>query len=71
MHTFYYAWYGTPKIDGEWIHWNHAVLPHWTPGVNANFPTVGSKFQPPEKIGSNFYPSLGPYRSSVREHVIY
>ncbi len=20
--AFYYAWYGTPEIDGEWLHWN-------------------------------------------------
>lgn len=25
VHIFYYIWYGNPKSDGEWIHWNHKV----------------------------------------------
>jgi hypothetical protein len=27
--VFYYAWYGTPEIDGAYMHWNHSILPHW------------------------------------------
>lgn len=68
------AWYGTPEVDGKWIHWNHEVLPHWGgPAVNSKYPTIGSKHKPPEKIGSNFYPWLGPYSSRnasvIRAHV--
>jgi len=41
--------------------------------VNNKFPAVGTKHQPPAKIGSNFYPSLGPYSSRnatiIHEHV--
>ena len=74
LHAFYYAWYGTPEVDGKWIHWNHEVLPHWGgPAVNSKYPTVGSKHKPPERIGSNFFPSLGPYSSRdatvIHEHV--
>jgi glycoprotein endo-alpha-1,2-mannosidase len=68
------AWYGTPEVDGKWVHWNHEVLPHWGGNaVNSKYPTVGSKHKPPETIGSNFYPSLGPYSSRnasvIRAHV--
>ncbi len=27
--VFYYVWYGTPEIDGAYMHWNHSILPHW------------------------------------------
>ena len=26
VHIFYYGWYGTPAVDGEWVHWNHRYL---------------------------------------------
>ena len=35
--AFFYLWYGTPEIDGQWQHWNHEVLPHWA-GENASNP---------------------------------
>ncbi|HET9287942.1 MAG TPA: hypothetical protein VFO26_10315 [Gaiella sp.] len=44
---FYYAWYGTPDVDGEWMHWGQ--------GQHA----------PPQEIGSNYYPTRGPYSSGV------
>jgi len=25
--VFYYVWYGTPEIDGAYMHWNHSILP--------------------------------------------
>ena len=25
IHLFYYPWYGTPEVDGEYLHWNHQV----------------------------------------------
>ncbi|KAG2467740.1 glycoprotein endo-alpha-1,2-mannosidase [Polypterus senegalus] len=61
LHTFYYSWYGNPKFDGKYIHWNHPVLPHWDPKIATSFPR--GKHNPPEDIGSNFYPLLGPYSS--------
>ena len=74
LHTFYYAWYGNPALDGKWVHWNHQVLKHWAgPAVNSKYPNIGTKHTPPETIGSNFYPKLGPYSSRnasvVDEHV--
>ena len=30
----FYLWYGTPAIDGKWLHWDHATLPHWTAKMN-------------------------------------
>jgi hypothetical protein len=44
---FFYAWYGTPRADGAWLHW----------GQGGN--------EPPRTIGSNFYPSRGPYSSGA------
>merc|ERR1711935_1017297 len=37
LHAFYYPWYGTPDQDGEWVHWNHQLMPHWTERVNRQF----------------------------------
>jgi glycoprotein endo-alpha-1,2-mannosidase len=45
---FYYAWYGTPRLDGSWLHWGQG------------------KHQPPQAIGSTYYPARGPYSSSDR-----
>jgi glycoprotein endo-alpha-1,2-mannosidase len=74
LHTFYYAWYGNPALDGKWVHWNHQVLKHWAgAAVNSKYANIGTKHTPPETIGSNFYPTLGPYSSRnasvVDEHV--
>lgn len=63
VHAFFYLWYGEPKIDKEYKHWNHEVLPHWTPHINAQFPDVGKKFTPPEQLHSPYYPLYGPYSS--------
>jgi len=72
-HLFYYAWYGNPATDGEWIHWNHEYLPHWEKSVNQKYP-IGKKHVPPDDIGADFYPSLGPYSSNdeavMREHMM-
>jgi glycoprotein endo-alpha-1,2-mannosidase len=62
-HLFYYLWYGNPQTDGKYLHWNHAVLPHWTPSINARFPQVGDTFSAPRDIHSPFYPVRGTYSS--------
>lgn len=61
VHAFYYAWYGNPKFDGKYIHWDHPQLPHWDNKVAQGYPQ--GRHSPPDDIGSNFYPSLGPYSS--------
>lgn len=61
VHAFYYVWYGNPQFDGKYVHWNHQLLPHWDPKVASGYPT--GQHQPPEDIGANFYPALGPYSS--------
>jgi Glycosyl hydrolase family 99 len=62
IHLFYYPWYGSPEVNGRYLHWNHRYLPHWKPEVSARFPS--GRHQPPEGIGATFYPRLGPYSSS-------
>jgi len=62
VHIFYYPWCGNPTYDGIYLHWNHRVLPHWKPEISARYP-VGRRHQPPDDIGSSFYPKLGPYSS--------
>lgn len=55
VHIFYYNWYGAPRHDGGYIHWEQGG------------------FTPPQDIGANFYPLLGPYSSgdpsAVRQHM--
>ena len=55
--AFYYGWYGNPRHDGEWVHWNDERL-----GI-----------VPPTDISSDFYPQLGAYSSRdpavLRQHM--
>lgn len=61
VHVFYYPWYGAPSVDGKYMHWNHRYLSHWVPKEAAKWPD--GRHVPPDDIGSNFYPRLGPYSS--------
>uniref|UniRef100_A0A8D0C8B8 Glycoprotein endo-alpha-1,2-mannosidase n=1 Tax=Salvator merianae TaxID=96440 RepID=A0A8D0C8B8_SALMN len=61
LHVFYYSWFGAPQFDGKYIHWNHPLLTHWDPKIAGSYPK--GRHSPPEDIGSNFYPELGPYSS--------
>ena len=40
-------------------------LPHWDEQINMRHPK--GRHNPPDDIGANFYPKLGPYSSSDRE----
>ena len=60
-HVFYYPWYGNPEFDGSYLHWNHAYLPHWDKEEDKHWPK--GRHVPPDDIGANFYPELGPYSS--------
>jgi len=61
LHAFYYSWYGNPKFDGKYIHWDHPLLLHWDSKVAQGYPQ--GRHVPPDDIGANFYPSLGAYSS--------
>ncbi|XP_054826494.1 glycoprotein endo-alpha-1,2-mannosidase isoform X3 [Eublepharis macularius] len=61
FHVFYYSWFGNPQFDGKYIHWNHPLLTHWDPKIASGYPK--GRHNPPEDIGSSFYPELGPYSS--------
>lgn len=61
LHAFYYPWYGNPKFDGKYIHWDHPQLPHWDLKVAQGYPQ--GRHIPPDDIGANFYPALGAYSS--------
>ena len=64
-HAFYYLWYGTPTTDGKWLHWDHAVLPHWTKKVRAQYKHLENyTHEPPTRLHAPFYPAAGPYSSS-------
>ena len=47
-------------------HWNHDILPHWTAQENAKY-DIGKIYQPPEDVGSNYYPKHGPYSSADKQ----
>jgi len=67
VHIFYYPWYGNPKFDGNYIHWNHELLPHWEKKVNQKY-DIGKKHDPmANDLGSSFYPKLGAYSSKDPE----
>ena len=53
-HIFYYGWYGNPRTDGSYKHWNHRVLTR--DGTRAQFSGGDS-------IGANYYPARGTYSS--------
>ncbi|XP_060023890.1 glycoprotein endo-alpha-1,2-mannosidase isoform X6 [Lagenorhynchus albirostris] len=61
LHVFYYSWYGNPQFDGKYIHWNHPILSHWDLRIAKKYPQ--GKHNPPDDIGSSFYPELGSYSS--------
>lgn len=71
--AFFYLWYGTPEHDGQYTHWNHTVLPHWTTAVNTHYPHVNKSFKPELSVDSGdplagihsrYNPLNGPYSSS-------
>ncbi|XP_031568517.1 glycoprotein endo-alpha-1,2-mannosidase-like protein [Actinia tenebrosa] len=61
VHIFYYMWYGDPSKNGNYVHWNHKYLPHWDPLIAKKY--AKGTHVPPEDIGANYYPALGPYSS--------
>ena len=65
--AFYYASYGTPGDSaGDWAGWNSLVQAHWNERVNTKNRwknLIGTRYEPPEEIGSRFYPVGGPYSS--------
>lgn len=67
VHIFYYPWYGNPQTDGKYIHWNHKSLPYWKKQKADKWPD--GVHVPPDDIGANFYPALGPYSSADPETV--
>ena len=62
-HAFFYLWYGTPEVDGQWQHWNHEVLPHWDAAARDQYPSDGLRYLPPGDVHSPFYPMRGCYSS--------
>ena len=72
VHTFYYPWYKSRGIDGEWKHWNHEHMPHWEKAVQARYPPFTHD---PDQgdVGSAYWPQLGAYSSNdeavVEAHV--
>jgi glycoprotein endo-alpha-1,2-mannosidase len=73
VHIFYYPWFGTPEHDGKFYHWAHQVR-HLAPHAYESFclqvlDDSGKRYEPPDEIGADFYPQLGPY-SSLDDKVI-
>lgn len=49
VHAFYYAWYGTPDVDGAYSHWNHVRLPQWNQQIRERYRQ--DAHTPPDDIG--------------------
>jgi len=64
VHAAFYLWYGNPEADGRWLHWDHPVLPHWDPQVDAKHKKFN--WAPPEELHSPYFPQRGAY--SVRDN---
>ena len=66
VHAFYYPWYGTPEVDGDYRHWRHAQM--------GDVPDRRT-YPGGDDIGADFYPSLGCYSSSdpvtVQKHMLW
>ena len=58
VHTFYYPWYGNPRTDNSYEHWNHQQSVR--KGEAKNYPGG-------EDIGADFYPKLGCYSSNSND----
>ncbi|MBN1806572.1 MAG: CinA family protein [Sedimentisphaerales bacterium] len=58
IHAFYYPWYGNPRTDNSYYHWNHAQSVK--KGKAKNYPGG-------EDIGADFYPKLDCYSSNSDE----
>ncbi len=73
-HIFYYAWYRNKEHDGSFDHWDHKVLPHWTPSINDRYKNMNQPSNVAKnEIGADFYPKLGLYSSldqaTMRHHL--
>eukprot|EP00051_Salpingoeca_urceolata_P012669 m.156659 g.156659 ORF g.156659 m.156659 type:complete len:407 (+) comp17565_c0_seq9:167-1387(+) len=67
LHAFYYGWYKNPTTDGKWSHWNHQFIQHWDAKVAKKWPS--GQHQPPDDVGADFFPILGPYSSADTETI--
>ena len=66
VHAFFYCWYGNPETDGNFLHWNHEILPHWNEATRARFPH-GPDTRHDAGAGivhAPYYPARGTYSSS-------
>lgn len=66
VHAFLYLWYGIPLIDGNWSHWDHSILPHWSEHIRTQYPGEETRWIPPHDIHAPFYPARGLYSSKDR-----
>lgn len=65
VHAAFYLWYGNPESDGRWVHWDHKVLPHWDPKVDAQFEQFN--WRPPDEHHSPFRPARGLFSARDKE----
>lgn len=65
LHLFYYPWYGNPRFDKQYYHWNHQILLHWNKNEALKWPK--GQYVPPDEVGAQYYPSLGAYSSQDPE----
>uniref|UniRef100_A0A3P8TCE3 Uncharacterized protein n=1 Tax=Amphiprion percula TaxID=161767 RepID=A0A3P8TCE3_AMPPE len=58
VHAFYCTWFGSPKFDCKYIHWDHPQMCSPLDGIGSNFyPSVGLRTA---TIGVIFGKTLNP-----------
>eukprot|EP00400_MALV-I_sp_L67-5_P001050 gene1050-1002_t len=62
VYTAFYLWYGNPESDDKWMHWDHIILPHWDPKVDARYEKFN--WRPPDEHHSPYRPKKGLYSSN-------
>lgn len=63
VRNFHYAWFGNPEADGQYVHGNHHIIPHW---IDSTWNDAGT-YPGGDDIGAYYYPQLGSCSSNDPE----
>ena len=70
IHVFFALGYENEHENGQYLQWNHPILPHHLSTVSAQYPQIGTNHSPPSILHSTYYPLKGPYSSKSYETLL-